>query len=372
MAHNRKPGESDPIPQPPASERYTALVDQQQPTVSHEDTGAVPESASPLYETLFHDRVLRPGWGLLIFVGLVVALGMLLLLLIQALQLFHVSSDTTLHLSYAPINLAIFGAVLLSTVILASVEHRHVVGYGLSGRRWLQLSLGGSLSAALSMCALIDYLHRAGDLVFRGQTLFGLQQQVFLGAGWAGFFLLAAVVEEMLTLGYLQYTLTRGLASLLRNHFGSELGVDAAFWLGALLLLPLFLLLHAAHRGENYVGFAAAGAYSLLLAFSLWRTGSIWWAVGFHFAWDWTQGFVFGSVDSGLLPASHFFFTQANGPVYLSGGSTGPEGSILSIAAYLLGAGLLLLTKKRKVYPELWAEAEQQRKAPVVTLPDPG
>ncbi len=347
-------------------------MEQQQPSLLNEHADIGSEPIGPHHEIFFYGRVLRAGWGLLIFLVLTPVIGAALLLLTQALQLLKLSNNTTLHLNYAPINLAVLVAVLLTTSILASMEHRRLVAYGFFGRRWLRLFFGGSVSAALLMTALLYGLHQSGYLVFRGQTLFGTYAQFSQGVAWAAFFLLAAVVEEALTLGYLQYTLTRGLASMLRNYFDADLGVNVAFWIGALLLSFLFMLLHAAQRGENIIGFAAAGAYSLMLAFSLWRTGSIWWAVGFHFAWDWVQGFFFGSTDSGFLPASHFFLTQANGPVNLSGGSTGPEGSIIVIVAYLVGAGLLMLTKKRKVYPELWAEAEQQRKVPVATLPDPG
>ena len=38
----------------------------------------------------------------------------------------------------------------------------------------------------------------------------------------------------------------------------------------------------------------------MVFCLSLWRTGSLWWAVGFHAAWDWAQSFLYGVVWNGM------------------------------------------------------------------------
>jgi hypothetical protein len=69
----------------------------------------------------------------------------------------------------------------------------------------------------------------------------------------------------------------------------------------------------------------------MVFCFSLWRTGSLWWAIGFHTSWDWAQSFLYGVADSGLMVQHHLLGTHAVGKPILSGGTTGPEGSIFIV-----------------------------------------
>ena len=73
-----------------------------------------------------------------------------------------------------------------------------------------------------------------------------------------------------------------------------------------------------------------------MFAFSLWRTGSLWWAIGLHAAWDWAQSFLFGVADSGGISTHRLLSTHPVGPAWLSGGATGPEGSIFVLLVMLL------------------------------------
>jgi hypothetical protein len=72
----------------------------------------------------------------------------------------------------------------------------------------------------------------------------------------------------------------------------------------------------------------AAGLAGLVFCFALYRTGSLWWAIGIHAAWDWSQSFLYGVADSGLMAEGHLFATHPVGKPILSGGLTGPEGSV--------------------------------------------
>jgi membrane protease YdiL (CAAX protease family) len=89
------------------------------------------------------------------------------------------------------------------------------------------------------------------------------------------------------------------------------------------------------------MGMISAGLIGLIFCLSLSRTGSLWWALGFHAAWDWAQSFVFGVSDSGIMVEGHLLATHPAGKVLLSGGATGPEGSlfvlpILAVAALVV------------------------------------
>jgi membrane protease YdiL (CAAX protease family) len=83
----------------------------------------------------------------------------------------------------------------------------------------------------------------------------------------------------------------------------------------------------------------------VVFTLALWRTGSLWWAIGFHMAWDWAQSFLYGVPDSGYLIQGRLFATEALGNPLLSGGADGPEGSVFSIAVLLLVIVVLWFTK---------------------------
>jgi len=49
--------------------------------------------------------------------------------------------------------------------------------------------------------------------------------------------------------------------------------------------------------------------------------------IGFHAAWNWGETFFYGVPESGFPPKGHLFNPTFAGPVWLTGGSAGPEGS---------------------------------------------
>ncbi len=120
------------------------------------------------------------------------------------------------------------------------------------------------------------------------------------------------------------------------------------FWTAALLFSILFGLGHTGNPGESPIGEVCAGAAGLLFCFSLWRTGSLWWAIGFHTAWDWSQSFLYGVADSGLMVQHHLLATHPAGKPILSGGSTGPEGSVFVIVVMLIAVIIIVTTLPRR------------------------
>ncbi len=78
-------------------------------------------------------------------------------------------------------------------------------------------------------------------------------------------------------------------------------------------------------------------------------TGSAWWAIGCHAAWDWAQTFFYGTADSGKVATEHFLTTTPAGNALWSGGTDGPEGSLLVLGVLvLLLLALLVIYGRRK------------------------
>ncbi len=215
-------------------------------------------------------------------------------------------------------------------------------------------------------------LRAMGVVIFHTNAVSTMADHWRQGVIWAGFYVLVGFVEELLLRGYLQFDLTRAIASLLRTYFGAQSGVSTAFWGSAGLLSIVYALLHGLNSGETLLGVVSTLFLGVLLVFSLWRTGSLWWALGFHVAWDWMQSFVFGTADTGLRARDHIWLTEPLGPAWKSGGTAGPEGSVFVFVALLAMLGLILLLPRHTVYPELWTEAELDAPEPEPdTMPDP-
>lgn len=327
----------------------------------------------PRHPHLFYNgRILRAGWGLLLFLLVVFACMAIETLLLVRLAHLHDTPHTVLIPRDALPSLVIATALTLATLVLGVQEQRPFSTYGLRGPNAVRLALGGALTGIVLLSALVLLLHHMDLVLFRGQAIFGIALEWKFGLFWLGFYVLVAYVEEMFARGYLQYTLTRGLAWVLRHYFAAASGVRVAFWISGLVLTVLFALSHRLNRGETSMGVVSAGLFGLLLLVSLWRTGSLWWALGFHTAWDWAQSFLWGTPDSGLLIRDHFFVTEPTAPALQSGGAAGPEGSIYAIGAYLAAFGVLMLLHRRQPYPELWAEAANDADDTDQMLPDPG
>jgi membrane protease YdiL (CAAX protease family) len=214
------------------------------------------------------------------------------------------------------------GVVVGATLLLGAFEGRSLGDYGLphagtAGRR----AATGTLLGVTALSALLGVLRLLGVLSFDAAML-APGAILLAGLGWAVAFLVVALFEELLLRGYAQATLTRSLG----------------FWPAAVLLSGLFAAMHARNPGETPLGLAAVFAFGLFFSLTLWRTGSLWLAVGFHASWDWAESFLYGVPNSGTMVSGHFLEAAAHGPAWLSGGTAGPEGSVLILATLSLAA----------------------------------
>ena len=230
---------------------------------------------------------------------------------------------------------------------MSKIERRPNSVYGLGGRRKLPLFFTGAAWGFACLSLLVGILWKSGLLVVDRRLLFGADILRY-GALWLVGFLLVGLLEEYLTRGYIQYTLTRGLAGLYRAIFKTRHSEALGFATAALCFSILFGLGHSGNPGESPIGLLSAGSAGLVFCFSLWRTGSLWWAIGFHMTWDWAQSFLYGVADSGMMVQHHLLATHPVGKPILSGGTTGPEGSIFVVAVLALIAVIIAMTLPKR------------------------
>ncbi|MBV8673967.1 MAG: CPBP family intramembrane metalloprotease [Acidobacteriaceae bacterium] len=280
------------------------------------------------------DNGIRAGWSMVLFALILVATA--LILQTAARFLFHPKPPAR-NAAMSP-KVGIIGeglqvfCVFVATAVMALIEKRPVLSYGYQGAARAARFFFGLVWGFAAISALVLALWKAGLLAFEGQLLHGGEIWRY-AALWGLVFLFVALFEESLLRGYLQFTLTRGIG----------------FWWSALLLSFVFGFGHGSNPGESPVGLFSAGAIGLVFCISLWYTGSLWWAVGFHAAWDWGESYFYGTADSGMVAQGHLFGEHPIGKLLLSGGATGPEGSLLVVPLVVIVALLMWLWWGRRV-----------------------
>ncbi len=327
-------------------------VETERDGLEHSD---VPRSA--MGRVLFGADGLRAGWSLLLFLVLLAALLVPAQHLISGGRPERRASSASAQRPEQSLSSAVRGdGVLLSIVVLASVvmsriERRPIAAYGIGRTRGgARQFLFGLLWGLVFLSLLVLVLRETHLLVFDGRLLAG-ELILQFGAEWAGGFLLVGLFEEYFLRGYLQFTLARGFSGIygavLKRSHRDRLGLNRdawGFWTAAVILSLVFGLGHRSNPGESSIGLLTAGAAALVFTFSLWRTGSLWWAIGFHAAWDWAQSFLYGVADSGIMMQHHLLASHPVGRPIWSGGATGPEGSVFVLLVLLLVALVIRVT----------------------------
>jgi uncharacterized protein len=219
-------------------------------------------------------------------------------------------------------------ALLVATAVMSRIERQSWLDYGLSGRRAPILFGQGALWGTLSMAALVGILalSHAIKINLSGS---GMRSLVESGLLWAAVLVPGAFVEELMFRGY----------PFLRL---AQTGNPKR---AAIVMSVCFGLAHLGNKQETAIGILQVISVGLVYCFAVWRTGSVWWGLGAHSAWNWTQSFVFGCANSGFITSSQGpLLSVPSGPAWLSGGATGPEGSIVSLPVMALLAWIALHT----------------------------
>jgi membrane protease YdiL (CAAX protease family) len=289
-------------------------------------TAEVPKFTARLKWSFWGSNGLRALWRLLIFVAIVFGLR------IPINRLLHVSAitDFTARTLLVQDGVA-FLIVLAASAIMGAFEKRSLAVYGLPlrggfGARFVE----GIVWGFLAECATMLTLYSTGNVTFHGLEQRGMSA-LYFAVLWAAAFLVVGFFEELLFRGYPQFTLATGIG----------------FWPAAGVLSGLFWLGHMGNPGETWVGGLSTALAALLFCVSLRLTGNLWFAIGMHASWDWAETFFFGVPDSGMPANGHLLNSTLSGSKWMTGGSVGPEGSVVELLAVSAVIGLLFVRFRR-------------------------
>jgi len=288
-------------------------------------------SSSTLHRVFYGPSELRAGWRLSIFLAIVIASISASNFVFR--RLLHGVDDTTVFLVHEVMDFLIF---LFASWIMGRIEGRSIADYGLPSRKMFRAQFWqGVVLGFASITALLAGMRAAGVFYFGSIALHGADVWKW-AAIYAFVFILVALREEFRARGYALFTLSTGMG----------------FWPAAILSAAFFGYSHHGNSGEDWIGLFNAGAFGLLACFLLRRTGNLWMPIGLHMAFDWGETYFYGVADSGQVLPGHLLNSSSSGPALLSGGTVGPEGSLLCtlliVVVWLICAGWLREVRYRK------------------------
>jgi membrane protease YdiL (CAAX protease family) len=291
-------------------------------------TPAPPPSASKAHFIFSNERGLRAGWRLLIFIAIAGPIGFVMLGFF-GVMVRSSGADFRSPLIRGLLNVVMFLAVVVASFLMGVIEKRRPGTYGLPLQRSAASSfvMGYFLWGFLPLTVVLAIMRALGVFYF-GKPGLNAAEAIQWGLLWGFVFLTVGLSEDYLFRGYALYTLADGIG----------------FWPATVILALLFGFAHMGNGGESYIGIMGTILFAFFASATLRRTGNLWLAVGAHSGWDWGQSFFFGVPDSGLQTPGHLFNPPPpQGPAWLSGGTVGPEGSIVVLIVWALMTAVFLL-----------------------------
>jgi len=207
-----------------------------------------------------------------------------------------------------------FLVALICTIPFAIYEHRGVFSYGLPLRGLLGARLWEGFIVGIVMAGAVAVgMIALGGMQVKGFALTG-NALLYSGLAWLGANICVGIAEEF----------------YFRSYFLQALWRSIGFWPAAIVIAAIFAAAHYFFKpGENIWDVITLVTLSLWLCYTVLRTGNLWFAVGFHIAFDFMQFFVIGTPNGTQIPQGRMLDVTFDGPAWLTGGVLGTEASFL-------------------------------------------
>ncbi len=272
-------------------------------------------------------------WRVALYLVVAVVVGLIVFPLLAGLALYvGLGEDIMKRVSLLEwiLGISSYVGIFLVTALFLWWEGRPLSSIGLrTTNPFLEWGRGLALgilmfAASVGISALPGFMafERVGGA---GDTAGSL---VFWLVGWFVFFVVQGPGEEVLCRGYLL----------------PVLGARGGLWVGIAVSSLIFAVLHLLNPNVGPIpvlNLVLVGIFFCLYAL---KEGGLWGVFGWHTAWNWAQGNLFGLEVSGMadIAAHPLFDLTESGPDWITGGPFGPEGGVAVTAVLLVGAIFLL------------------------------
>ena len=238
--------------------------------------------------------------------------------------------------------LLFIGGVILFMILyaLATIPEHYIENNWISGTLsftcgvlllliygWLTRSFEGRKTEELSMPKCLKH---TGIGVLWGILLMTAIIGIFALCGWykiVGCCFNVGVVYRLL-MAY--FVIAVGEEIVFRGIMFRLLDSQFNVWVALLISAVVFGIAHIINPNATVVstiGISLASGVLFGLLFKYYRT--LWVPIGIHWSWNFVQGTVTGSPVSGMVPDYSILNSVTSGPELLTGGSFGPEASII-------------------------------------------
>ena len=211
------------------------------------------------------------------------------------------------------------------------IEKNALSSLGFLKRNWLKYLVWGIMISLVQMgvIALVYQVSGIGSFVLNELSI----EHLLFILGLFPFWLLQGGTEEVATRGWL---LTRIAA---RTNLPLAIVISSS----------LFGILHMGNAGVTFLSVLNIILDGVLAGLLFIYTDSIWLVVAQHGTWNYVQGNLLGFQVSGTgADASIFSFTMGSGPDWLTGGTFGAEGSIITTLVLLVSLVIVYRLGERK------------------------
>lgn len=229
---------------------------------------------------------------------------------------------------------AIFFFIILAVMVWTRfVEGRSFYTIGLTGENAFKKYLFGFGTGFLMLTSVVGLVALFGEVEI-GETSNS-------ATGFSALGLVAITLFGFIIQGGAEEITTRGWQF-------QVIGTRYKPWIGALVSSLFFAFLHGFNNSVSVLAVFNLFLFALLLVLYVMNDGSIWAACGWHSAWNWTMGNVFGLEVSGNNINATLFDFNLIGPDIITGGGFGPEGSIFTTLVFSTGIILVSIYIKKK------------------------
>ena len=211
------------------------------------------------------------------------------------------------------------------------IEKNALSSLGFVKRNWLKY-LGWGIMFSLVQMGVIALVYQVSGIGSFELNELSLEPILFI-LGLFPFWLLQGGTEEVATRGWL---LTRIAA---RTNLPLAIVISSS----------LFGILHMGNAGVTFLSVLNIILDGVLAGLLFIYTDSIWLVVAQHGTWNYVQGNLLGFQVSGTgADASIFSSTMGSGPDWLTGGTFGAEGSIITTLVLLVSLVIVYRLGERK------------------------
>lgn len=236
--------------------------------------------------------------------------------------------DLVYRIVWAAILLALYSLLAIS---MDKVEASPLEAQGFPRRQWFsQLTIGAAIGGAMIAVA-VTMIAVFGEI--RRVTFSDSGHSLRWAAAALIVLIVGALAEELAFRGYPFQKLVEAIGP----------------WWAIGAFSALFGIAHTTNPNVTVWGVINTAGVGVLFAVAYLRTRALWLPWGLHFGWNFTLGMVCGLPVSGLRTFSAMVRTTVAGPLWLTGGDYGIEGS--ATGTLVIGMGLASLWLLPKVPP---------------------